>query len=396
MPRSPLMMAAVLAGAAMATTAVAAEPTLILESRLRHEAVDQAGFANDASALTLRTRLGFETAEWKGIKLLIEGENVVALGEEYNSTTNGETAYPIVPDPETTELNRLQIAWKGDKAAAVVGRQRIILGSARFVGNVGFRQNEQTFDAARVDLKPRPDLALTYAYVDRVQRVFGDDHPQGDWRSDSHLAQADWKPAWGHLTLHGEWLDFANAPTQSSVTLGAGLRLERPLSDNGLKGSLEAAYARQADYGDNPADFELDYAALNLGLRQKDNWASVGLERLDGNGAQGFATPLATLHAFQGWADVFLTTPADGVQDLNAKVGATVRPEGLPPVRLAAALHRFTAPQGGDDYGTELDLLAAAPLTPNLSFETKLAWFDGDRPGFGDRTKVWISLDYRY
>ncbi|MDZ4054068.1 MAG: hypothetical protein U1A07_14395 [Phenylobacterium sp.] len=371
-------------------------PTIIMESRLRHEAVDQSGLPNTATALTLRTRLGFETAPWKGLQLLIEGENVVALGDDYNSTTNGEVAYPVVPDPETTELNRLQLAWKGEKAAAVVGRQRIILGSARFVGNVGFRQNEQTFDAARLDFKPTPDLAVTYVYVDRVQRIFGDDHPQGDWRSDSHLAQADWKPAWGHLTLHGEWLDFANAPAQSSATLGASVRLERPLSDSGLKGSLEAAYARQADYGGNPADFDLDYASVSLGLRQKDSWASLTLERLEGDGGRGFATPLATLHAFQGWADVFLTTPPDGVQDLNAKIGATLRPEGLPPVRLAAAIHRFTVPDGGDDYGTELDLLAATPLTPRLSLETKLAWFEGDRPGYGDRTKVWISLDYRY
>ncbi len=396
MPKSAICLAAILAGATVASEAAAQDSKLILESRLRYEAVDQTGLPNAASALTLRTRLGFETAPWDGVQLLIEGENVVALGEEYNSTTNGKITYPIVPDPETTELNRLQIAWKGDKAAAVIGRQRIILDSARFVGNVGFRQNEQTFDAARLDLKPRPDLAVTYVYVDRVQRIFGDDHPQGDWRSDSHLAQADWKPAWGHLMVHGNWLDFANAPGQSSATLGASLRLERPLSEGGLKGSLVVAYARQADYGGNPADFELDYAALSLGLRQQDGWASLGLERLDGDGSRGFATPLATLHAFQGWADVFLTTPPQGVQDLNVKAGATVRPDGLPPVRLAAALHRFTAPEGGDDYGTELNLLAAAPLTPNLSFEAKLAWFESDHPGYSDRSKVWLSLDYRY
>ncbi|MDO8902333.1 MAG: hypothetical protein Q7V15_13380 [Phenylobacterium sp.] len=371
-------------------------PTLILESRLRQESVDQSGLNNSASALTLRTRLGFETAPWKGARFLIEGENIVALSDEYNSTTNGKLTYPIVPDPETTELNRLQVAWSGDRAAAAVGRQRIILGSARFVGNVGFRQNEQTFDAARLDFKPIPDLALTYVYVDRVQRIFGDDHPQGDWRSDSHLAQADWKPAWGQVTLHGEWLDFANAPAQSSATLGMALRMERSLSPDGLKGSLEAAYARQADYGGNPADFDLDYAALTLGLRQKDIWASIGVERLDGDGRRGFATPLATLHAFQGWADVFLTTPPDGVQDLNAKVGATLKPTGFPPIRLSAAAHRFTTPEGGADYGTELDLVASAQLTKHLAFETKLAWFEGDRPGYGDRTKIWVSLDYRY
>jgi len=42
----------------------------------------------------------------------------------------------------------------------------------------------------------------------------------------------------------------------------------------------------------------------------------VGYEVLEGNGAIGFATPLATLHAFNGWADMFLTTPANGLKDL--------------------------------------------------------------------------------
>ena len=30
---------------------------------------------------------------------------------------------------------------------------------------------------------------------------------------------------------------------------------------------------------------------------------------------KGFTTPLATLHKFQGFADKFLTTPANGIRD---------------------------------------------------------------------------------
>ena len=152
---------------------------LILEARLRYEGVEQDGLAKDAQALTLRTRLGYETAAWRGFRALVEGENVTALTDDYNSTTNRRTAYPVVSDPEASELNRAQVSWTGETAGAVVGRQRIILGNARFVGNVGFRQNEQTFDALRVDVQPTKDIALTYAYVDKVLRVFGPDSAQG-------------------------------------------------------------------------------------------------------------------------------------------------------------------------------------------------------------------------
>ena len=34
----------------------------------------------------------------------------------------------------------------------------------------------------------------------------------------------------------------------------------------------------------------------------------------------GFNTPLATLHAFNGWADRFLTTPVKGLADTNIKL----------------------------------------------------------------------------
>jgi hypothetical protein len=396
MRHAHLWAAALVSSAVCASPAAADEVKLILESRLRYEGVDQTDLAKDAVALTLRTRLGLQTPVWQGFQGLVEGENVLAFEDRYNSTINGKTNLPVVADPETTELNRLQLSWTGDKAAAVVGRQRIIFPSARFVGNVGFRQNEQTFDAVRLDLKPARHLSVTYAYVDRVRRVFGDDSPQGEWRSDSHLAQADWKQPWGQLSAHGEWLDFANAPTQSSATLGLRVEIQKPLSADGLKGTLEAAYARQEDHAANPLDFEVDYAAASVGLRKADTWGSLGVERLDGNGRRGFSTPLATLHAFQGWADVFLVTPAEGVQDLNLKAGATVRTQALPPIQLAAAAHRFTLPDGGDLYGTEVDLLAAAPLGRRLTLETKVAWFDGDRPGYADRTKVWVSLDYRY
>ncbi|MBI5941470.1 MAG: hypothetical protein HY859_13685 [Caulobacterales bacterium] len=365
----------------------------IVDARLRYEFVDQAGFANEADALTLRTRLGYETPAWNGFKALVEGENVTALSDRYNSTTNGQTTYPTVLDPETTELNRAQVSWTGARANVVVGRQRIVLGNARFVGNVGFRQNEQTFDAVKATFKVNPTTSVSWIYVDRVRRILGDDSPQGEWDSDSHLVQMETKTPAGQLTAYGYLLDFETAPLQSSATWGARLTGSRPLA-SGPSVTWEVEYARQGDYGSNPADFDLDYLALSAGLKKDARYVSVGLERLDGNGVRGFGTPLATLHAFNGWADLFLATPANGLTDLNLKAGTTV-PVGARKLKLAAAIHDFSDADGGLDYGSEIDASATLPLTPKLSFEMKAARFNGDTPAFADRTKVWVTLELK-
>ncbi len=323
----------------------------------------------------------------------MEGENVTALSDRYNSTTNGQTTYPVVLDPETTELNRAQVSWTGARANVVVGRQRIVLGNARFVGNVGFRQNEQTFDAVKATFKVNPTTSVSWVYVDRVRRILGDDSPQGEWDSDSHLVQLETKTPVGQLTAYGYLLDFETAPLQSSATWGARLTGSRPLA-SGPSVTWEVEYARQGDYGSNPADFDLDYLALSAGLKKDVRYVSVGLERLDGNGVRGFGTPLATLHAFNGWADLFLTTPANGLTDLNLKAGTTV-PVGARKLKLAAAIHDFSDADGGRDYGSEIDASATLPLTPKLSFEMKAARFNGDTPAFADRTKVWVTLELK-
>jgi len=127
----------------------------IVEARLRYETVDQAGPAplsssRDANAVTMRLRAGGEISKgpWA---LLVEGEGTLAIDEDYNSGVNGKTLYPIVPDPENVEANRVQIQYRTKPLIVTVGRQRINLDDQRFVGSVAWRQNEQTFDAVRVE-----------------------------------------------------------------------------------------------------------------------------------------------------------------------------------------------------------------------------------------------------
>lgn len=398
-----LRMAAIALGAlsalSMAPDALAqagqAGGDLIVDARLRYEGVSQEGL-DDAAALTARLRLGYETPAWRGFRVLAEAEGLAQLTDEFNDTVNGAASYAVVADPEALEVNRLQISWSGAEGRrAVLGRQRIILNNARFVGNVGFRQNEQTFDALRLEARPFERAAFTYIYIDNVQRVFGDDSPQGEWRSDSHVLQADVDLPLGRASIYGLWLDFgADAPAQSSQTYGARWTHEWALGQWRPRLTLEAA--AQREYGSNAAEFDLGYQHGELSLR-RDRWAvAVGGERLEGDDARGFATPLATLHAFQGWADVFLATPPDGVRDLNASVSYTTRPWlAQQPATLTLRAHDFSDDDGGADFGSELDASMRFGLTEHLAVEIKAAAFEGEDPRFADRSKFWLSLEYR-
>lgn len=365
-----------------------------IDMRLRSETVDQDGFAENAHALTLRTRAGYETGAWRGFRALIEAENLLALDRRYNSSTNGRTDLPAVADPQATELNRAQVSWTGAQADVTVGRQRIALANARYVANVPFRQNEQTFDAVKLGIRPASGVAFTYAYIDHVRRVFGPDSAQGDWSSDSHVLHAEAKTPAGQLTGYGYLLDLPGAAAQSGATWGARLSGSRPLAQ-GLALTYVAEIARQTDYGSAVGDFSVGFVDFAAGLRRGELWASVGVERLDGDGRRGFQTPLATLHAFQGWADVFLNTPGSGVRDVNLRAGHTLRLANSMPVRLQTAIHDFRDDDGSARYGRELDLLANVAVNRNVGFEAKVAFFDGAQPQFADRTKLWLSFEVR-
>ena len=379
--------------AALAQTA-ATEGDWILDTRLRYESVSQDGL-EDADAVTLRARLGYETPAWRGLQASAELEGVAQLTDDFNDTVNGHTGYAIVPDPEAFELNRLQLAWSGANGRSVVlGRQRIVLGNARFVGNVGFRQNEQTFDALRASFRPFEQTTLTYIYVDRVRRIFGDDSPQGEWDSDSHIVQAEVTTPVGRLAAYGLLLDFQDAPAQSSQTYG--LRWQNEWEVGAYKPRLTLEVAQQRDFGNNTADFDLGYQHAEFGLRRGLWSVTAGGERLESDDTRGFSTPLATLHAFQGWADVFLTTPPDGVRDLYAGASYSATPwSDTQPLTLAVTYHHFADDGGATDFGSEWDASARFTINEHVSIEAKTALFDGEDVRFADRNKFWLALEYR-
>lgn len=365
----------------------------ILEVRPRFEYVDQENLGKNAEAFTVRTRLGWETGSWRDFKGLIEFEDVRQLGgERYNTTLNGKAAYPVVADPDVTELNQLYVAWKPSKAfGATVGRQRINLDDQRFVGAVAWRQDEQTFDAVRADVSAGP-VRVTGVYVDHVNRVFGE---AADFKSESWLVNASFAgPAVFKPTAFVYALDFENSPVNSSRTVG--VRVTGAKAAGGAKFAYAASYAHQTDHGPNPADFSLDYWQAEVAGTVGIVTLKAAYESLEGNGARGFSTPLATLHAFQGWADVFLVTPPNGIEDANLTLAVSppIQLPYLSKVQLVARFHDFEAQRGGADLGEEIDLMAQAAITKRLSAIVKYADYDGV-PGFPSRQKVWIGFEFK-
>jgi len=370
----------------------------ILDTRLRFEGVEQDGIAQTGEATTLRGRLGFESGQVANTALLVEGEFIHPIVEDYNSGTNGNTAYPVVADPRTSELNRLQLTNTSLPSTTVTaGRQRITLDDQRFVGNVGWRQNEQTFDAIRIVNKSMPHVTLDVTYLDQVNRVYGRNSAQGRYNGNSVLANASYQTAPGKLTVFAYRVDIdpiADVPGavhDASETFG--IRFAGVRSVDALKLSYVGSYATQREVDRNPLSFALDYYLGEINVAYRAYSLGAGAEILEGNGTKGFTTPLATLHKFQGWADKFLATPANGIADryLNAEVSrqhwAT-----LDAVSIIASYHRFDAERGSLRYGAEADLQAQAKwgrLTGTLKYADYRA-----NGLLTDTTKWWLQVEY--
>jgi hypothetical protein len=368
-----------------------------LDFRYRLEGVSQDGMAEDAEANTLRLRIGLASGKVAGFSALVEGDQVFAISSErYNDTRNGETAYPVVADPEGTDLNQAWLQVEGARGTLLrAGRQRISLDDERFVGPVGWRQNEQTFDALRLDTKALPRTSITYAYLDRVQRVFGPDDgaPPEALLSDSHLLNVKLSPLpIGALTFYGYFLDFTNAPQLSSDTLGLRDDGEHAFSDRWKLGwTLE--YAQQQDAGANPARVDASYSRVELRLQSGPATLTAGRELLGGERGDfaaapnpAFQTPLATLHRWQGWADKFLTTPPAGIDDRYLGVGLKLRGWNG-----QLAWHDFGAQATGASYGSEWDLSVGKKFADRYELLVKYADYSADGL-FTDTRKFWVQL----
>lgn len=395
--------AVLLASAASVSVAAAddAAGTILLDVRARYEAVEQTGKL-DAEATTVRTRLGWQSPQWRGFTALIEGENIVGIGaDNYNSGLNGNTAYAAIKDDDHSELNRLQLSYVASENFRVtIGRQLLSFNGNRFVGSPSWRQDRNSHDAARFDYN-RGAWQASYVYHDRVLRGPGDDV---DWDSDSHLLNVGYvandAARFEGFAYFIDLTDASAPQDRSNMTVGGRVTGTVPMGE--ARFSYAAMLARQTDYGSSTADFDLGFASLDARVSGSGATLLVGYDLLEGDGSNTIATPLGAAHSILGWADAFngggAQSTVDGLEEIRfgGSYGADFAGPMVSAWQVGAVHHDFSAQRTGDDLGSEWNLWLNFDLPRDVGLSFQYADFDGsDSPlAPADRRKQWVVLTY--
>lgn len=359
--------------------------------RYRIEQVQPDGPLEDALASTLRSRLTVNTGKWalasnQSISALIEADHVAVIGgETYNNTVNGSSRYATIADPDGLDLNQAALLFKaGDSSQITLGRQRLNLGDQRFIGSVGWRQNEQTFDGIRLVQSFGSTVQLDLASLHNANRVFGPDGPNADLHGRFNLAQANWTVKPEHVLQGYVYdFDFDSLVARSSSSRG----FDYKGAAQGFKWQL--ALANQQDAHQAPANYNVGYHRIELSYPISQVTIKGIVERLGSDGKVAFQTPFATLHAFNGFADMFLTTPTNGLREQAVQLA-------FPVLKAKATLswHHFNSDYADIHYGNEVDASLAYELNSQWQILGKVAFYQADKYQ-ADTTKYWLMLSFQ-
>ncbi len=395
--KNQLKLSALAIAIASTSTAFAAAPAASFEEammggdaslsfRYRYEFVDQdenaSGYpSKDANASTLKTRLNYKTLQFEGATGFIEVDNntKVLSGDYKDDRFDASSKAPVVADPKYTEVNQAYLDYAAPAETLVrYGRQRINLDNQRFVGGVGWRQNEQTFDAFTLVNTYLKDTTVVVTNITNVNTLW-DENINGENHQVINIHNTSLP--FGGISAYAYLLD------EISDTYGARFSGKTDLDSLSLLYTLE--YATQET--DDDASFDADYYVAEFGAVVKGFTAKVGYEVLGSDGGDyGFSTPLGTNHKFNGWADKFLSTPDDGLEDLYVSLSTK-----LAGPKITLAYHNFESEEGGTDYGDEIDLAISQDFAEHYNVLLKGAMYNADDFAT-DTTKVWVQLSAKF
>ena len=222
---------------------------------------------------------------------------------------------------------------------------------------------------------------------------------EDDFDSRSHLVNMsyDGLPS-AKLRAYAYLLDLENAAGEGASNDSFGLSVSGEAAvRKDLRLAYYAEYAYQTDAASSPLDYRADYVHATLSGSLRETTVGAGYEMLGAGDGVGFQTPLATLHKFDGFADVFLKTPTEGLIDRYAWVSL----RALLGTRLQVIYHDFSPEDARGDFGTEWDVVLSRKFGKNLEALAKYAGYDsskdGDaRPLGSNIRRVTVQLQYRY
>lgn len=373
-----------------------------------------------ANANTMRLRIGALSPTFHSFQGYAEYQGNYAMQDEYDQGVLGRNrSFSVVQDPDRSNLDQLWLGYKGiDDTLLKFGRQRIKYDDDRFIGNVGWRQLEQTYDSITLLNNNQTIFGLTInaAYLGHLQDPLGQ-----NLKLSAPLVNLNYKiPDWGNLIAYGYWLDFQDKSQAAKSSQTYGLRFDgkSPQFYDAINFLYTAEWGNQSDYADNPNHYSADRINLMGGFSAFDFTVQGAMEQLDGHGNgkvirdskgniiaadpssnQTFNTPLGTNHAFQGWSDIIknpignpnpLASAAlgQGIRDIFATISYKMWNDSL---ILSGIRHDFYDDTGGIKFGSEWDISALKKLGKHYSILFKYADFNTNNSGFTDTQKLWVQ-----
>lgn len=358
-----------------------------INARLRYEVfdLDNGDPANDRDGTSFRVRYGYKTPDFNGLTGFIEGETLTRVGGD------PDDIHPFDEQGDGTDLNQLWVQYKhAEYGHGKLGRQIFTLDDHRFVGHVGWRQNIQTFDALTGTVTPIKGLAVTPFYLDQVNNVKGDEIDLDATGINASYKFADW------LALTGFVYNIESEDNSAIENQTIGIRAvgSYPVTED-VTLKYAFSFADQEEAGDN-ADFDASYYAGDVSANFMGISLGGGFEILEA----GFRTPLATVHKFNGFADVFAapsgTGIADGLEDYYAYAGYKV-PVGNG-IATKVIYHSFDPEDGSGDYGDEIDFVASYQWNKYFTSVIKYGYYetDGGSGGVGGADKTMFTIETNF
>ena len=373
------------------------------EIRPRYENVDDGSSATkNANAYTARTKLSV-SGTLLGIDGLSANVGIISVNDfgsnKYNSTINGQTQYSKVVDPEKAMISNAEINYTANDTTLHAGRSQVNLDNQRFIGTVGWRQLERSYDSVFVANDSIKNLSVLAAWIYGYEGVGAADTTD----TNTVLLHAAYT-VMPELKVTAYDYMLAGAHDTYGLALTGNVKLDM------AKLNYRAEYAVQKDstmeIHNSNGKADANYYNLDLGANISGVLAGVNYEFLSGStgtdGKTNFNPALGTNHKFNGWADKFFvgnSGPLGGLKDFNVRLGYTAKGLG----KLLAVYHDFTADEtmgGLDDLGSEFDILYAnkIPGVNNLKGLLKYADYSGGTVTnyTNNVKKIWVGLDYKF
>lgn len=366
------------------------------ELRPRYEYADDS-VNDEANAFTTRFALSVKTG-LVGIEgLSAFGQIMAVTNFGYDEYAPEQPGYALIADPQNERVTQAYLDYKIGDTSISAGRQMVNLDDQRFIGAVGWRQMPQTFMGYTLKNSSIENLDLMAMYVTDRYGVT-DALTTG---TETVFLHADYK-AMPELKLSAYgYLIGSNSDTYGLMATGK-VGMFNYIAEAATQQDASLEYESSGKPDVDAMYFRGDLSTVYNGFIFGAAYESLG--DADGN-AHGFTTPLATLHKWQGFADVFLGYSAGsntyGLDDLYGKVGYVSPKFG----KLLAIYHSFTTQETdgilSDDAGSELDLLYTYNFSNGLDFLAKAAFFSGETDSVigaaqNDVTKYWVQLDYNF